>query len=172
MTRKHSSSVSDAVMQQIRAGSVQMKPRSYYVTVGLVTGAVVVLAGIAVSYLMSIIFLWLRIQSAEGMAWGARARLGDAIATFPWWTVLGAAVLTALAVWLIRRQGRLYRLRVTTVALALVFGALLIGFSLSVFNIGESQVPRVRQEQRLRDDFTRPGQSQDRIRQPGWRINQ
>ena len=82
MRKQTSTDIKASVMDQIKSGKVHMKPRPYYTLLGLTSVGAVVLAGVAIAYLSSIVFLWFRILAADTMAYGARANLSESIATF------------------------------------------------------------------------------------------
>lgn len=124
-------------MQDIQAGTVTMKPRIYFGALVALAALTSVAAGLATAYLTSIVYFWLRIMSSGTMAYGARSRLSEAIATFPWWLLILAAVLGAAAVMLVRRQGHMYRHRTSALVLVLVLVSLLIGAGFSALNIGQ-----------------------------------
>jgi hypothetical protein len=159
MKKPTSTDISQSVMAQIKSGNVRMKPRMYFGLLGVVSVLTIVLAGISVAYLSSILFFWLRVQTADTMAWGARANLSQSIAEFPWWALVAATALLALAVMLVRRHGLMYRHKTSTIALILVVSSLLLGLGLSYLNVGSSHSPkRVDSTQRT------PG--------PGWQRQQ
>lgn len=136
--KQPSDGIAKNVMDQIKGGKVQMKPRAYYVSLGLVSAAAVVLAGVALAYLSSVVFFWLRVVTADTMAWGARSRLSESISSFPWWALLLAALLVALAVYLVRRHGRLYRIKTGWLVVAIVVASMLVGLGLSLLNVGQT----------------------------------
>lgn len=133
--------ISSSVMDQIKSGKVHMKPRAYYVALSIASLGAVVLAGITLAYLSSIMFFWVRIQTADTMAWGARANLSESIASFPWWAALLSLALIIVAVVLVRRHGRMYQHKTSTIAAVLVVGSLLLGLGLSLLDIGAPHTP-------------------------------
>ncbi|NCU37580.1 hypothetical protein EOL96_00750 [Candidatus Saccharibacteria bacterium] len=137
----HKDDISLAVMEQIKRGEVHMKPRIYFTALGFVSIALVLSAGAAIAYLSSILFFWARIESANSMAWGARANLSQSLASFPWWALILSCVLLAIAVILVRRHGHMYRHKTTTVALALIAGSLVVGLLLSLAGVGGIRSP-------------------------------
>lgn len=125
------SAVSSSVMEQIKQGKVTMRPRVYYFLLSALSVAAIALSGLIVSYLLGIVFFWLRIQASGSMAWGARANLSELLNSFPWWAVpLTIAIFVAM-IWLVRKQGTLYRHKTSTIALALVLLSLIAGIGLS-----------------------------------------
>lgn len=133
--------ISASVMDQIKSGNVRMKPRAYYVALSIVSVAAVILAGVSIAYLSSIMFYWFRIQTADTMAWGARANLNESIASFPWWAVLLSLGMLAVAVLLVRSHGHMYKHKTSTIAVIVIVSSLLLGFSLSLFDVGKSHMP-------------------------------
>jgi len=128
-------------MDAIKSGKVHMRPRAYFTLLGLVSAGAVILAGVSTTYLASIIFFWVRIETADTMAYGARANLSELVASFPWWALIAAAVLMAVAIVLVRHFGKMYKHKTTTVAAVLIIGSLLIGLGLSFLDIGKSHAP-------------------------------
>jgi len=141
MSKQSTTPIGESVMNQIKSGKVHMKPRAYYVSLGIISVATITLAGVSLAYFWSIIFFWVRIQTADTMAWGARENLSEAIASFPWWALIVSLILLTAAVLLVRRQGRMYRHKTRTIALAIVSCSLLLGLGLSSLNIGQSHTP-------------------------------
>ena len=135
--------ISSLVMDQIKSGKVHMKPRAYYVALSVASIGAVLLAGITLAYLSSIMFFWVRSQTADTMAWGARANLSESIASFPWWTALLSIALLAVAVFLVRRHSRMYRHKTSTIAVILIVCSLLLGFILSLLDVGNSHTPNI-----------------------------
>ncbi len=154
MKQKHS--VSNTVMAQIKTGQLQMKPRRYYTLLTLVSVMSVGLASLVSAYLFSMLFYWVRIHTADTPAWGARARLSESLASFPWWALGLALLLVSFTVWLVRRHGRMYRHRTVTLGLAMLALSLLFGFVLSYLNIGRPHTP-LRQNQSVQHDRPNAG---------------
>lgn len=127
--KKPQNSVSDLVMQRIKNNDITMKPRTYFTVISFIVVIVSILAGLILAYVMSIANFWLRILTADTMAYGARRNLQNAIASFPWWLVVVAIVFSCIALWLLRKNSRLYRFHVATLASAFV----LLAFVFSLF---------------------------------------
>lgn len=133
--------ISDDVLQKIKQGEVHMKPRVYFSLLTGLSVLAVLAASLAVSYVASIVFYWVRIQTASTMAYGARRNLSEALATFPWWYVVAAVVLTALAVILVRKRGTMYRHKASTIALSIIGISLMAGLVLYALGIGSISGP-------------------------------
>lgn len=133
---EHQHVIVDDVLHKIKQGDVRMKPRIYFVSLAGLTAAAVAASSLAIAYLASIMFYWLRIQTASTMAYGARRNLNEALTTFPWWAVIVAVGITALAVVLVRKQGTMYRHKASTVALSIVGLSLIVGLLLYAVGIG------------------------------------
>ncbi len=129
--------INDAVMQDIRAGKVTMKPRAYFGALLALAVLTSVAAGLTIAYLTSIVYFWLRIITADTMAYGARSRLSEALTTFPWWLLIAAVVLGAVAIMLVRRQGHMYRHRTSVLVLVLMLASLVLGIGFSALKIGQ-----------------------------------
>ena len=63
------------------------------------------------------------------MAWGARAKLSAAIDSFPWGVLVLAIAMLVLAVWLVKKQGTIYRYKTWMVVAAIVMMSLLVGLA-------------------------------------------
>lgn len=138
MKKKANTEISRSVMEQIKKGDVDMRSRSFFTLLTIVAVAVIALLSLAIAYLMSIISFWWRIQTAETMAWGARANLRTLVEGFPWWALLLAVALLALAVWLAKKQGTLYRYKTWTIAVVIVLLSLVAGLAVSMLGIGDT----------------------------------
>lgn len=158
MKKQTSIDIKAYVMDQIKNGQVRMKPRSYYTLLSLASVGAATLASVAIAYLFSIIFFWFRILAADTMAYGARANLNELIASFPWWVVVLALLFLTIAVILVRKHGRMYKHRISTILLIIITSSLLVGLGLSFLSIGNSHTP---------NSLNRPGQGQGR----GWQQN-
>ena len=154
--KKSKSSISKDVMSQIKHGKVRMKPKLYHVLLGITTIGSVIATGFTIAYLSSIMFFWVRVQTAGTMAWGARANLEESIASFPWWALLLAVILLVVAIYLVRDQGRLYKHKAGTIAVVIVMSSIILGLIFSMFDIGKNHVPNTR------PNFDPPGQGWQR----------
>ena len=158
MKKQTSIDIKASVMDQIRNGQVRMKPRSYYTLLSIASVGAATLASVAIAYLFSIVFFWFRILAADTMAYGARANLNELITSFPWWVVVLALLFLTIAVILVRKHGRMYKHRISTIILIIITSSLLVGLGLSFLSIGNSHTP---------NSLNRPGQGQGR----GWQQN-
>lgn len=156
MKKQMPTDLSQSVMHQIKTGEVRMKPRLYYSLLGIFSTLAIAVSSLIVAYLASMAFFWLRIQTADTMAWGARANLSRAIDSFPWWTLALALASFATAVYLARRHGRLYRHKTSTIALVIMLCSLVLGVGMYYLGIGGTQ-PRPK------------GQGQYQRHNAGWR---
>lgn len=138
MREQDPSKINKSVISAIKSGKVHMRPRAYFTLLGFVSIGAVVLAGVATAYLMSIMSFWVRIQMADTMAYGARANLRESIASFPWWALVAAAILLVLAIVLVRHHGKMYKHKVSTVAIVLIICSLILGLGLSFLDVGKS----------------------------------
>ncbi len=141
MKKQKQTDIARSVMEQIQQGDITMRPRAHYIVFGIVSLGAAISATISIAYLTSILVLWLRIQTSETMAWGARANLADTIADFPWWAAVLSIALFTLAVWLIKRQGRMYRHHTAVIVLMLALVSLTLGIGFSFLETG-THTPR------------------------------
>ena len=129
-------STTAAVIEQIKNGDVTMRPQWYFAALLVLSAAGTIAASLIVAYLMNVVFMWIRIQTADTMAWGARAKPGAVLSSFPWWTVIFAAILSVVAVWLIRKQGTLYRQKTTTILTVFLLISIVLGVGFSILGMG------------------------------------
>ena len=129
--KKTESSIQTTVMGQIEGGRVHMHSRLYFTLITATTVVAGVLGGILLAYATSIASYILRIQTASTPAYGARSNLADALGSFPWWLLIAAALLIALAVWLMRRYGQAYRHARTPVILMFLVVSIVLGVGFS-----------------------------------------
>ncbi len=141
MKKAKQTDITSAVMDQIKHGDVHMRPRVYFTALTAISIAAVALSALSIAYLSSILFFWIRVETADTMAWGARANLSEAIASFPWWALGIALVLLVAATLLVRRHGHMYRHKTGTVMLALLSISLLAGLGLSLTGIDNPHSP-------------------------------
>lgn len=142
MTKKpkpaEQSAMQAEVMGKIHSGSVRMKPRIYFTVLWLLGIAATLAASLTFAYLISMLFYIIRIQTASTPAYGARHNLSEAIASFPWWSVILAISFTVVAIWLMRKYSRIYRYKVSIVITTFVLISLLVGLLLSFADLGHS----------------------------------
>ncbi len=110
----------DAVLEKIRAGAVQMRPRFYFVlkafTVAVVAGLVLVLS----IFLASFIFFSLRLNATDSLlSFGSRGLI-TFLQMFPWPFALLDLGLIFLLEWLLRRFRFAYSRPMLYILIALV----------------------------------------------------
>jgi hypothetical protein len=129
--KKPISPIEENVMSRIKTGKVKMHPKIYYSLVSLLSVAAIMLMGVVSAYAMSVVTLWLRIQAAQGPAYGAKRNLANLVDVFPWWALLLGVISLVAIVYLIRKFRGLYKIKLTYLILIVVMIASLIGFALS-----------------------------------------
>ena len=155
------STISKTVMADIQQGRVRMRPKSYFWLMSATSILGIGLASITTTYLCSMFFFWVRIQTAEGMAWGARNKLSEAIASFPWWALVLSPVFIVITIALLRRQGTLYRVRTRTLTTLVVACALVLGLLTTYVSVWQQHqnrpLPNSRPYQELHQSPNPPG---------------
>lgn len=134
---KDKHSISSDVMERIKSGEVHMRPAIYFSLLSSLMVIAGIFAGIAMAYLSSIVFFWIKTLSINAKAYGLRRNLTETIASFPWWTVLIFCVLMALTVFLVRRYGHAYKHKTRYIVLIIISVAVIAGFIMSNFGIGD-----------------------------------
>lgn len=138
---KHKSTISDDVMSQIKNGDVRMRPGIYFTLLSVSVVIFSVIAGLLMSFLSSVIFYWIKIETSNSMAYGARNNLESLISSFPWWTLPAAAGLMLFIVFLVRRYGKNYRHHLWSIILVVLLVVSLLGFGLSNLGVGNISRP-------------------------------
>jgi hypothetical protein len=138
------SDISAKVMDEIETNHIVMRPRWHFALMSLTGALGVITLSIVTVYLVNIISLTIRIQSIDRPMYGARQHLAELISGFPWWMIIVAVIAMGALVWILRQQGRLYRIRLGWLIAAVIAGSVLLGllFSISPLNqlhIGPSQ---------------------------------
>lgn len=136
MKKRTPTSISSSVMDTIKSGRVHMRPRLYYAALSVATVGAVILSGVLITYLLSIVFFWLRIITSDTMAYGARANFNEAVASFPWWALALVVPLLTIAILLVRQQGRIYKHKTRSLVALIIICSLVLGFGLSFVAIG------------------------------------
>lgn len=141
MKKRAKSTVATVVLEQIQRGDITMRPRYYFWLLSAASLVALFAATVLLASLISIVLYWLRIQTADTFARGARANLSDAINTFPWWAVPVGALAFIAAIWLTKKYGRMYRYKISTITLFLSMGILVLGivfYAISAGSLHES----------------------------------
>ena len=133
---KKPDTISTEVLAQIKSGEVRMRPRIYFTLLSSLIIIVSTIAGLTIAYLSSIIFYWFKVMNSSGMAYGARKNLAEAIASFPWWSIISIVILGVITTCLIKKYGNLYRHKTSTILFFILFISMLVGFGFSSFGIG------------------------------------
>ena len=141
MAHPKTSPIAKAVMKKIEHGSIPMRPRAYFAFLTILSVGAIATTALGLAYIFSMLLFWIRIQTADTHAWGARAKLDATINNFPWWSILLAAGLFIAAVWLTKKHGRLYRYK-TSLLVLIMFGlSVFIAASLYALGIGNTHKP-------------------------------
>lgn len=126
------------VMAKIHQGSVKMKPRIYFTILWLLGISASIVAGLLIAYIIDMLVYVVRIQTSSTPAYRARQNLSEALASFPWWTVVLFVFIFAVSVWLMKKYSRIYRYKISTVIFGFLAISFLLGIGMSYTNIGLS----------------------------------
>lgn len=130
-TQPKISPIEESVMSKIKKGEVHIKPQSYYIFLGILSVTSVLLLGFISAYFISVAALWIRIEAAMGPAYGARQNLADIMGLFPWWALLLGVLSLACIIYLIKKVGPLYKIRLIYLVPAIIILFIAVGFILS-----------------------------------------
>jgi glucan phosphoethanolaminetransferase (alkaline phosphatase superfamily) len=146
------------VMSKIKNNSIRMKPRAYFTAMWVFGVLAAIAASLTFSYLISMVFYYIRIQTALTPAYGARRNLNDAISEFPWWLVILTVMFSVVALWLLGKYSRLYRLKLIYIITVFVLISLILGLVLSYSSIGHRSNKSINSRQKsshIQDDSFR-----------------
>ena len=140
------------LMNAIKSGSLKMRPKRYFTLMSTILIVASVLSGLAVAYLYTIIFLWLKISFVDGPARGARLNLAKAISDFPIWALVLAIILLLLSIYLVRNINHLYRYKTRYIIVIFLATSLTMGMIFHFSGLGfEKHFPNSFQEQRMQN---------------------
>lgn len=130
--------INSSVMEQIKNQKITMKPKIYFIAISAISIIITILSGITVSYISSILFLWIKILNSNNMAWGARSKLENLLISFPWYILIISAILITLAVYLIKKQNHMYKYKSSTIAVIVIVTSIFLGLVFSSFGIADN----------------------------------
>ncbi|MEI6851059.1 MAG: hypothetical protein WCK26_03780 [Candidatus Saccharibacteria bacterium] len=125
------SPIEKKVMDKIKNGEAHMRPQSYYIFVGLLGVLSVIVLGFISAYFVSVASLWVRIQAAQGPAYGAKQNLFNMMGTFPWWALLLGVLILVCMILLVKKVGIMYKVRLLYLIPSIVFLVVVVGFLFS-----------------------------------------
>ncbi|MEI6850968.1 MAG: hypothetical protein WCK26_03305 [Candidatus Saccharibacteria bacterium] len=123
--------IEENVMHKIHDKKTVIRPRSYYLYLSALSVIAIVLLVFITTYFMSIATLWLRIQSAAGPAYGAKQNLNTLLGSFPWWALLLGIISLVGITYLVKKTGRMYKIRLIYLIPLVIVASIVIGFIFS-----------------------------------------
>jgi len=131
--------IENKVMSKIKGEHLHMQSKAHFVILGIVSIIAIILAVILATYFISVLSLFIRLQIAQGPAYGVQRNLAYLLQTFPWQALLLGLLFIAAAIYLIIKSGKMYKIRlrylVPTIIIAIFSIGLLLSFS-SLQNLG------------------------------------
>jgi len=124
------SKIEKNVMNKVKKGEIKIKPQPYYLIVGFLSALTVLLLSLIAAYFISVMTLWLRLQVAQGPAYGVRNNLYNLLGNFPWGAFIIGIFSLACMILVIKKIGSLYKIRLvylipSIIVLFMVIGSLL-----------------------------------------------
>lgn len=135
ITKQKASSIEEMVMKRIKSGKIQVRPRSYYLSLSILGAIASLLLGFTLVYSISVASVWLRIIAAVGPAYGAKRNLATLVGTFPWWALLIGLISLVGLIYLIKKLGHMYKVRLVYLVLLIAALFIVLGFTLSYSNL-------------------------------------
>ncbi len=129
------SNIENQVMAKIKSGQIKMRPKSYYLVLGLLGIVAIILLCVAAVYLISITSLWVRVLIADGPAYGAKRNLSTILGSFPWWVLIMGFMTVSGIIYLVRKFGHIYKVRKSYLIAAIITFLVVLGFALSYVNL-------------------------------------
>jgi len=125
------SMIEENVMHQIHDKKTVMRPQSYYLFISVLIVIAAVLLIIVTTYFMSVTTLWFRIQSAAGPAFGAKQNLATLVGSFPWWALSLGLISLVSIIFLVRKTGRMYKIRLLYLVPLIIIISVVVGLIFS-----------------------------------------
>ena len=130
-TTKNSTNMEEKVMSQIGGGKVRMQSRLYYIVMSIVGIAAIIGAVMLATYFISVASLFIRLQIAQGPAYGIQRTLDSLLSDFPWLAVLLGILSIVAVVLMIAKSGKMYKIRLAYLVPIIIAVVLTIGFAFS-----------------------------------------
>lgn len=128
---KNSKDIEEKVMSQISSGKVHMQSRSYYIVMSIVGIAAIIGAAMSAAYFISVVSLFIRLQVAQGPAYGIQRTLDSLLSDFPWVAVLLGLLSIMAVILMILKSGKMYKIRLAYLVPVVIVLTLTLGFALS-----------------------------------------
>lgn len=120
------------VLQQIETGKINMRPRSYFVLLSVVSGLAIAFSTVFAAYLVNLVWLRLEIDEGEMLGPGLQHHYELALRNIPWAILILAIASGLLAAWLMRKRVQFgHRLPGWTLGVGLVVFLTVVGLLLS-----------------------------------------
>lgn len=119
------------VMDRIHDNKTHIRSKSYYLLLGLLSIAAIVFMIFIATYCVSVASLWLRLQAAQGPAYRLEQNLSSLLESFPIWALCLGIVSTVSAIYLIRKSGKMYKLRLAYFIPIVAAAIVAVGFAFS-----------------------------------------
>ncbi|MEI6228447.1 MAG: hypothetical protein WCP11_00240 [Candidatus Saccharibacteria bacterium] len=130
-TAKKSTHIEEKVMSQIGGGKVHMQSRSYYIVMSIVGIAAIIGAVMSAAYFISVASLFIRLQIAQGPAYGVQRTLDSLLSDFPWLAVLLGVSSIVAVILMITKSGKMYKIRLAYLVPIVIAVILTLGFAFS-----------------------------------------
>ncbi|NTW62391.1 hypothetical protein HGB25_03215 [Candidatus Saccharibacteria bacterium] len=130
-SKSKASKIEKNVMGKINKGEIKMKSQIYYLVIGVLSFISVLSLGAISAYAISIATLWVRIELAQGPAYGARSNLSNLFSVFPWWALIVGVLTLSFIVAFVKKLGSVYKVRLVYLVPAILTSLLLLGYLLS-----------------------------------------
>jgi hypothetical protein len=134
-SNKQSDKIELNVMKKIHEDKLQIRPKSYYIFLGVLSTSTIILLLMISTYLISIFSLWLRVSLAQGPAYGAKQNLASLISSFPWWIIIPAVISTIGLIYLIKKSSKAYKIRLAYLIPIILIIITTIGMALSYISL-------------------------------------
>jgi len=167
MSKKHAQkteiTVEQAVMDQITAGTIVMRPRWYFVLGSITMSLGMIGVSIGAIFLFNLSFFLLRQHGPMG-EW----RLKMMLETFPWYIPILAAVSVGFGVWLLKKYDISYKYNFKLVVLGFIAAVWIAAWLIDVSGInatwfGQGQMKRLYRQNSVEQGRGQPGQGNHRL---------
>ncbi len=123
--------IKEQVMSKIGDGSLHMQSKLHFVILGATSVVAIVLMVILATYFISVASLYVRLQIAQGPAYGIQRNLDSLLQAFPWQAIVFGCLSIVTAIYLIIKSGKMYKIRLAYLVPIVIAVTFVIGFILS-----------------------------------------
>jgi hypothetical protein len=134
---KANKDIAVSIMEQVGTGKIHIRPKWHFTLTAFIGILGISAATIITTYFINLMLLSIRINSTTRPMYGARQNLIELSQNFPWWALMITPVCIGLIIWLTKKLGIFYQVKMRYLVMALF--ALILLLSLLFTSITHNQ---------------------------------